>query len=184
MPAKTQTPEFPEFLKSWKEIANYMRCGVRTVQRYERELGLPVRRPAGMLRGSVMATRAELDAWVAARPIRETFRLPAGVAKARARANLASIEDGLAHMNQLRQQMLTLNAETRSALTLLREGVARLRAVMPPSRPSGYEPLVTLKWDNEGDEVVIDHRSNGSQRTARVGGHQDDTLMRLTSKPH
>lgn len=34
-----------EILSGWKEIANYLRKGVRTVQRYERELGLPIRRP-------------------------------------------------------------------------------------------------------------------------------------------
>src|SRR5436309_1682014 len=48
----------------WKDIANYLQKGVRTVQRYERELGLPVRRPAGKATGSVMATKSELDAWV------------------------------------------------------------------------------------------------------------------------
>ncbi len=30
-------------LNSWKEIACYLGRGVRTVQRYERDLGLPVR---------------------------------------------------------------------------------------------------------------------------------------------
>jgi hypothetical protein len=32
-------------LKGWKDIAKYLGCGVRTVQRWEK-LGLPVRRPA------------------------------------------------------------------------------------------------------------------------------------------
>jgi hypothetical protein len=73
------------YLTSWKEIAAYMRSGVRTVQRYERELGLPVRRPTGKLRGSVMATRAEIDAWVAAGPIREAFRLVRTEQNSRAR---------------------------------------------------------------------------------------------------
>jgi hypothetical protein len=48
----------------WKDIANYLGKGVRTVQRYEGEFGLPVRRPAGKHRGSVLATKAELDEWV------------------------------------------------------------------------------------------------------------------------
>ena len=33
-----------EILTGWNEIANYLGMGVRTVQRYERELGLPIRR--------------------------------------------------------------------------------------------------------------------------------------------
>jgi hypothetical protein len=65
----------PRFLSGWKEIANYLGKGVRTVQRYERYLGFPVRRPAGRSRAAVIATKAELDAWVAASPIRQEFRL-------------------------------------------------------------------------------------------------------------
>ncbi len=34
----------PDLLNSWKEIAAYMGRGVRTVQRWERDLALPVRR--------------------------------------------------------------------------------------------------------------------------------------------
>jgi len=51
-------------LSSWKEIADYMGRGVRTVQRYERELGLPVHRVAGRQRGSVMAFLDEIEGWV------------------------------------------------------------------------------------------------------------------------
>ena len=51
-------------LNSWKEIATYVGRGVRTVQRYELQLGFPVRRPAGMFRGSVMAFSDEIDAWL------------------------------------------------------------------------------------------------------------------------
>src|SRR5207245_11548010 len=72
---KRSKPEPPQFFSGWKDIAAYLGKGVRTVQRYEIELGLPVRRPAGKSRGSVVATRAELDAWVSASPIREAFHL-------------------------------------------------------------------------------------------------------------
>lgn len=50
-------------LNSWKEIAGYLNRGVRTVQRWERELGLPVRRPRGKTRSAVIAIAAELDDW-------------------------------------------------------------------------------------------------------------------------
>lgn len=49
-------------LDSWKEIASYLRRGVRTVQRWERVAGLPVRRIASE-RGAIYAFRSELDAW-------------------------------------------------------------------------------------------------------------------------
>lgn len=51
-------------LSSWKEIAAYLGRSVRTVQRMEVELGLPVRRPKGHARSSVMAIPHELDAWL------------------------------------------------------------------------------------------------------------------------
>jgi len=55
-------PQGPEDrLDSWKEIAVYLKRGVRTVQRWERISGLPVRRLDGQ--GSVFAYKTELDAW-------------------------------------------------------------------------------------------------------------------------
>jgi len=56
----------PEFLNSWKEIANYIGRGLRTVQRWEELYGLPVRRVNGS-RGAVISTRTEIDAWFAGR---------------------------------------------------------------------------------------------------------------------
>lgn len=53
-----------EVLNSWKEIAAYMGRGVRTVQRWEQELGLPVRRPRGRERSAVIALKPDLDRWL------------------------------------------------------------------------------------------------------------------------
>lgn len=52
-----------ERLDSWKEIAAYLRRGARTVQRWEREEGLPVHRLQHEKLGSVYAYRRELDQW-------------------------------------------------------------------------------------------------------------------------
>jgi hypothetical protein len=51
-------------LASWKNIAQYVSRRVRTVQRWERELGLPVRRTKSGGKGSVLAVPREIDAWV------------------------------------------------------------------------------------------------------------------------
>ena len=56
-------------LDSWKEIAGYLRRGLRTAQRWERDAGLPIRRVAGVS-GAVYAFRSELDAWWQRRSIR------------------------------------------------------------------------------------------------------------------
>ena len=50
-------------LGSWKEIANYLGKGVRTVQRWERCSGLPIHRPSGSSKGVVIAFPPELDKW-------------------------------------------------------------------------------------------------------------------------
>jgi hypothetical protein len=57
-------------LNSWKEIAAYLGRGVRTVQRWERDLGLPVRRPRRKDRSTVLAFAEELDAWLQNTPVR------------------------------------------------------------------------------------------------------------------
>jgi tetratricopeptide (TPR) repeat protein len=54
-------------LDSWKEIAGYLQREVRTVQRWEKEAGLPVRRLLHEKRGTVYAFTVELDAWTASR---------------------------------------------------------------------------------------------------------------------
>lgn len=117
--------ERQEFLSGWKEIATYLGKGVRTVQRYERELGLPVRRPAGRTTGSVLATKAELDAWVTASPIREAFHL-----SKRQGTNAAgmtnSIRTGVANMVRLREQMIALRNEVRTSVELLHQSLSGL----------------------------------------------------------
>jgi TolB-like protein len=50
-------------LESWKAIAAYLKRGVRTVRRWEREEGLPVHRHVHRVLGSVYASKLEIDAW-------------------------------------------------------------------------------------------------------------------------
>ena len=61
-------------LNSWKEIATYLRCGVRTVQRWE-ELGLPVTRVRPGKRGPVVARTENLDAWLNRRSLKNKGRI-------------------------------------------------------------------------------------------------------------
>ncbi len=55
-------PDEPR-LESWGEIAAYLRREIRTVQRWERYQGLPIRRLQIGKLGSVYAFRSELDKW-------------------------------------------------------------------------------------------------------------------------
>lgn len=103
-----------EVLCGWKQIADYLGMGVRTVQRYERDLGLPIRRPAGggTFRGAVIATKVELDAWITASPLRKAFRL--------------SLHDGDTpdRIKELRQQLADLHRLREETASLQREMIA------------------------------------------------------------
>jgi hypothetical protein len=155
MSASPQITEAPLFLTGWKEIANYLGKGVRTVQRYECQLGLPVRRPAGKPRGSVVATRAEIDAWVAASPIREVFYLPRTVNNS-AETIWASIENGTAEMQRLRDQMRALRVELRSTLALLRNSVQGLHGRLRAGAPSVDEHVSISNLKDSFDLLSID----------------------------
>ena|SRR5215831_2413812 len=103
-----------ELLNGWKEIANCLGRGVRTVQRYERELGLPVHRPAIH---SVIARKAELDDWVAASPIRESFRLAKPEVKD---AAIRELVRNVTELNRLREETQKLRDSFTQALEQLR----------------------------------------------------------------
>ncbi len=57
-------------LDSWKEIALYLHRDVTTVQRWEKQEGMPVHRHLHHKRGSVYALSSELDAWRQSRKLR------------------------------------------------------------------------------------------------------------------
>ena len=109
-------------MSGWKDIATYLDKGVRTVQRYEREFGLPVRRPAGRPRGSVVATKAELDAWVSASPIRAAFLLSPHPAES-PDVGLEKLKLGMEEMGRLRDQLTALRLELRASVASVRGSV-------------------------------------------------------------
>ena len=54
----------PDVLATWKGIAAYFGCNVRTVRRYEQERGLPVHRAPGKKGSTVYARASELRIWL------------------------------------------------------------------------------------------------------------------------
>ena len=122
---KSNHSELPstEIFSGWKSIAKYLDKGVRTVQRYEREHGLPVRRPAGRRKGSVVATKAELDAWLTAGPIRQQFRI-ARTGPEMSIGALQALKQSVEDMRQLGKQMWDLRAEVHASLEMLRSSIA------------------------------------------------------------
>jgi len=97
-----------QLLTSWKEIAAHLGKGVRTVQRWEQELGLPVRRPAKS-RHIVVALAPELDKWI------EQLSQPAPKC-CTCRDELDATKRTIA---DLRLQVATLESELNAALVAL-----------------------------------------------------------------
>ncbi len=114
-----------EVLSSWKEIAAYLGKGVRTVQRWEVEMGLPVRRP-GPERHIVIAIPAELDAWVRNGRLSEQSQYEdAKVSDGKILHQKLSAEQQL-HAEQHRQHTVQLQ-RMRSLMTAMVEQLERNR---------------------------------------------------------
>ncbi len=62
-------------LHSSKEISSYVGRGVRTVQRYEVELGFPIHRLTGSQRSAVLGFSDEIDQWLAKSPTRQDSKV-------------------------------------------------------------------------------------------------------------
>jgi hypothetical protein len=68
----------PAVLLGWKQIARYLSKSIRTVQRWEHDLGLPVRKIDTQTKSDVVAFVTEIEVWVrrGSLPINESGALP------------------------------------------------------------------------------------------------------------
>ena len=64
-------PEIAAVLTCWKDIAQYVGKGVGTVQRWEKEMGFPVRGTRPGEKDTVLAITGEIDAWIQAQQFPE-----------------------------------------------------------------------------------------------------------------
>jgi hypothetical protein len=100
--------------------------GVRTVQRWEMDFGLPVRRPNGSSKKAVLARPGDLDAWVA---LRCSSRAPGvGATEQTAMQALASLSCQIQTSHMLHDTNRALTREVQTALDLLRTQILTLRA--------------------------------------------------------
>lgn len=125
-----------EVLNSWKEIADYMGRGVRTVQRWEQELGLPVRRPRGKNRSAVLALKPDLDHWLKSTPHgMDTGRQINGHER-RTTIHL-STEELLKRTQEILERSVRMNEAVKTTLALtirLRDQQVEARRQRPPRR--------------------------------------------------
>lgn len=99
-------------LTGWKEIAKYLGCSVRTVQRWEAS-GLPILRPTPGLRAHVVAYPKQLDTWMK----RSDHRFP----------EMVNLQTEIERTRQLLLDLLQHRQQMRQRLDELRRELAALR---------------------------------------------------------
>jgi hypothetical protein len=117
-------------LNGWKEISEHLRRGVRTTQRWEAQLGMPVHRPAQKDRSAVIAFSDELDRWLAR-------RVPATDPLAQMQGDINSL---IWHAAELTSQTRTLREQLRRSLESHKNRTGsriRQRTVAPATRTVG-----------------------------------------------
>jgi hypothetical protein len=121
-------PEESAVLSSWKDIARYMGKGVRTVQRWEHHLGLPVRRPNGAShKSAVLLDRSELDAWLATRfSARGAVRDLAAKGTEPSESARNTLREGIRKARALRDANHALTQQISESIRLLTESCDRL----------------------------------------------------------
>ena len=109
-------PLATDALSSWKEISTYLKCSVRSAQRFRDTSDLPIRRFGSGPRGGVIAFARDLDLWLASRPLN---------------AGRATIMDGVPSRSETVNLILDKHREL---LRELRYRVADLKASGQQSR--------------------------------------------------
>lgn len=133
-------------LSSWKEIAAYLKCTVRSCIRWEEKSGLPVHRSASLPGARVYAFKTELDEWLSRQPsrpadkkgpfARPSWRRLALIALPAAAAGLAAflfLKPGPPKPEPFRTDELSI-------ITSETAGPGRLRA-WKPAEAGGYETV-------------------------------------------
>ena len=116
-------------LNSWKEISSYLGRSVRTVQRWEADLGLPVRRPRAHSRSAVIAMSDELDVWLRSAPAVQECRHPSHEPEL-----LQSLRERLREHSELQLRCRQLRGNNRRLLCDLRAKLELLVLQIEESR--------------------------------------------------
>jgi TolB-like protein len=164
-------------LDSWKAIAEYLKRDVRSVQRWERSLGLPVHRVSGEKGGVVFAFTAELDRWFKNRPSNAgsgsetptpfsddaSAEAPAENARLATRAQADSVEStAKPHSNWLTYAsvIFAIAVLVPSATYVIGRASSR-RALVPSQNASPRIMLAVLPFMNLSGDVTQDYFADG-----------------------
>lgn len=139
--ASAESTQNGKVLSGWKDIANYLQRGVRTVQRYERERALPIRRLSPKLKDSVIAKKTELDSWLSA----SHFRI----------RPIPDFKPVCRRSNQLRADFLQIDSQmalTFSGMALRETGMTKRQRTTTIARKA-YD---TITWLRESIDLTVE----------------------------
>jgi TolB-like protein len=155
-------------LDSWKEIALFLHRDVTTVQRWEKQEGMPVHRHLHHKRGSVYALSAELDAWQQSRKLPfEEEREPAPEAPTDPEGQQTTVPRGR------RWFVVSSAAVALAALVTLAYVAARTHAgdaTRPKIRSLAVLPFQNLSGDPSQDYVADGMTEELIGRLSRIHG--------------
>jgi hypothetical protein len=118
--------------------------GVRTVQRYERDLRLPVHRPAGKSRSAVIAFADEIDQWMRKGPLRAGT---SGNGVKHVRGDFAEWKRLMTNTELLLERANALKSQMSHLARLIEETEKRRKIMLARSRsgPANLSPAVAQK---------------------------------------
>ena len=156
-------------LDSWKEIANYLRREVRTVQLWEKREGLPVHRHFHKRLGSVYALRAEIESWkrqVSRTGVHQETR---STAPAKVASRITIYVLPLANVTAKSERRRICEAIATKTLAALQRSNPEQLCVVSPKFPvqNGQSELPTSLMDEQIDYVL------------RWSVHDEDGRLRL-----
>lgn len=120
-------------LNSWKEIATYFNRGVRTVQRWERELGVPIHRIRETEHSPVFAFASELRQWVetrAAIPNRQVVTSESAVRRS-PNSTIVRCQAIVSRTRELTRQLANLVAEHNLRASMLNHSLRTILGIKP-----------------------------------------------------
>lgn len=128
-----------EMLSSWKEIAHHFGKGVRTVQRWEKTMDLPIHRPPGAPSNVVLARASDLEEWMHRESVSSALRKQVKETGAESTlfASIAELESKLAALaHELGAKTSFVNGASTAPerLAAITASIAHLTATTCPSR--------------------------------------------------
>jgi hypothetical protein len=153
-------------LTSWKEIAMYFGMGVRTVQRWERDLGLPVLRPQGTgYKSTVLAYPDDLEIWLRSGGLRRGLLDRHSHAKDNHRSCLPELRNEIRLSRDLRAANEALVLEILRSLQVLR----------------GQCQALTVGWGSGWEGAPSPQDCIAAPQSAKLPGHVAKPICKRSS---